>query len=570
MALGTYEAPYVHSNLINLNAQLTGNLDSSSEKYKEEINNQIEELKKIKEVLKTEADAFLDGKTPEEVMKEIRENGAIFQQIGIEVLNSPEILNVLRKTEIKYQNKTLNKIFGEKLPITIANGLVSEKQLIDEISTYIMTEMNFGTKTRSQQIDFLGELFSGLEKGLPPQVLKTYKRALTSKDGKIKKIIKTLLRSGAKKGIGPSLNKSVFYKTFEDKFRQILRSKDIVVDLTQLDDYLNNVKLGFKNIKWTDDYNQRLGTLGEDAFAVVINSETNSSMNITIEVVGNLNEEEIYNNFKGKVQGKMINYRSEDRFSQTDLLMTNKSGKTVRVQSKNLQKAYQAFVEGKNIPGFASLDGDKKYLDLIAQLQVSPMSSLSKSDLNNLSYLLANEVWFRSHKSIGGSGRSKYKAHGISKSGTMSNVAGMVTDIFSKEIKNFLGYAIDESMVVKKPAINANSFFLISNKILLPTYTIIEDLIQQLNKEQTKISRFKVSIKMPGDIGLPKSTTFYKNKADSVGGTLIKNGGYEDANLLREGQNVGQKIIDNLSFNNIGISFDINTLLSSSYVFSKI
>jgi hypothetical protein len=71
-------------------------------------------------------------------------------------------------------------------------------------------------------------------------------------------------------------------------------------------------------------------------------------------------------------------------------------------------------------------------------------------------------------------------ARGVMSSGsTMGHITTMVNQLLAKEITNFMGINIEE-VIQPHAASSANAFYLIANRVLLPSYLIIEDLIKEL------------------------------------------------------------------------------------------
>ena len=174
-----------------------------------------------------------------------------------------------------------------------------------------------------------------------------------------------------------------------------------------------------------------------------------------ITVIGDLTENQAWEKYKHLLSSKLITHHSKDKFSGTDLLITNSKGRTVRVQAKNLATAYQSFLVDGKIPGMISLEKDTKYLTLIQELESKGLLTLSDEDLSNISYLLANEIWFRLKGSLGEDSKRKISQQ----TGGLQYSQLIAEKIFSKQVANFLGVSLQDSFVLNDNKASGSNIF---------------------------------------------------------------------------------------------------------------
>lgn len=570
MALTSYNAPYVHSSIYRFNGQFGGSiLDTRSDEGKKQLNAQIAELNNLKKILEDEANQFLGGADWRTILTDMGESEKKMREIATDILNTPETVAILSGSKNNYTGARLAKAFPQIASeiFTYVDKTVdlSTKEAVDLISKIILNSMPSSVNNfEAWKNIFVGKISDGkgeFEKKFTEQI----KGKLTSEKGKIRKIVQQVLKSRTRSS---SKEKTQFINFFETEFRRRARDELTFVEESDIENYLSMVIAEFRKLKsnvFTGEASSMLGKLGEDFLAITMNG-TNT---LTFYVTGMLSEEKMLKDKELSVllNGTIKTHHKTSADSQTDLLITNnKTKKTIRAQSKNLQAAYQSVIdiERSSFPGMAKLQQETSYTGLIEQLRGTGTIHLSNGDLDNLSYLLANEIWFRANPSLGGSG----KARGVSNSSSiLGQTAQAVSRFFTQEITNFIGITVDNSITVHAEKANSyNSFYLISNKILYPTYLIIENLISQLKQETEKISRLQVTLdtsKSPGG-----AEAFYKSKIAAVAPEPLKaDGNYSNGNLVAVGTNKGSEIISSLTIRNIGLQFNIEKLLETSYTF---
>lgn len=564
--LMSFNSPYVHSNLSRFNKNLSGSvLDNRSEEGEQRLSQQIQELMQVRNMLKAEADAFLGGIPYQSFFTSLNSNQTKMAQIGIEILNRQHVIDILSGKMRGYSQQDLITAFPKLAPAlrkaVPEEGVLTAQQATTIVVDAVMKKMpkTGGKGSVQAQIDKLEKFFVNSQGEFEKEFREQVSGRLKSKTGKIKQIVQQAIhqRTNSK-----GSEKAMFVTYFRKEFMTLANQRLDFVTSNEIEEYLANIEKGVYALPdsvFTGEASSMTGKLGED-FMQIINTN-DAAFDVVFDLTGMMTEQEIQNSSKlrGSIQGIMTTHHAASKESQTDMLVTSKkTNKTVRVQSKNLQAAYQSLVSVRPFPGFAQIQGATKYVNLIQQLQNTGTIHLSEQELGELSYLLANELWFRTHQSM-----DLGMARGVNSSGsTMNQVVSMVNQLLTKEIVNFMGINIEE-VIHPNAASSANSFYLIANKVFLPSYLIIDDLIRELQQMQSDFARLSVSLDLSGSYG--SASEFYKEKMQSVG-ALDPAGNYTDSALVAVGQQKGQDIINNLKIHKIGLKFDMQKLMQSSYV----
>ena len=585
MAIGVGLIPYVHSHLYNLynpNTNFKTNFDYfKNNEYKEAMDELIGNLTIIRDNLKNEAEDFLGPLTAQQALKSLNNASISYQKIGIEILNSEEAIAVLGANEIdasklnfdSWQWQVSDRV-KEQIRNNISMSLSDVASIVSsDIAATILSAENTVKGQRSKITQYLG-----VSEATKKRINEAIKGRISSEKGKIKEIVKTELLKRTR-----STNKvrTRFISFFEKKFKEKLAMQtDIVYPNNQTpEDYLEKVKKGIQDLPadaFQENRSNIIGKLGEDFFKVV--EESDANVQIQIVVTGTESEQSLLQ--KGLIDKILKTHHDPTKESQTDMLLTH-NGKTVRVQSKNLQSAYQSVIsdtiDAKPIPGIARIQDTVGYLDLIDQLDKNGVLHLSNQDLANINYLLANEMWFRIMGTVEyytkmnekGEKEEYYKARGLNSKepAVLKDIAQKVNNYFTKEIQNFIGLSIDENIKAKplRSQSDSNVFYLVSNVALVPVYAIIDDLIKKIQEEDQKFSLFSVTlnrnISISGD-----EESFWKAKEAVL--PDMPEGEYTYQNpLLGVGAEKGSEIMHKLKIQRMNLNFDLDFLINSAWPF---
>lgn len=566
MALISTNDPYVHSNIYNFQRQIKGSiLDEQSAEGKERIEKQIKEIEKLRNQLKDKALTFLNGKTPEQVSKEILNPQAIYSRIGLEILRTNGMRNSLIANEA-YNAESLKNFFtddtlkGRISEIIKQNSINNEfitfsmDAIVDEVIKTLNNEKIFLNLTGGEQKAALKKIFNG--KAAQKRIDNKLKGTLRSEKGKIRNIITELIKESRLRPI-KTTSKNSSFDYFKQQFLKKIKDEKITTRNDQSpQEYLATL---YSNLQLDDikDTSNAAGILGEEWLKAVTISD--NEFGYDIEVTGKDSEDELAKKYKD--WQKMITHHKTDKMAQTDLLITNANGIRVRVQSKNYMEIMQKMIDiNNNIPVLAKIQEENSYLELMNALANVPNSNLTQDDIANVSYLLANELWFNT---VGSYGDNRRKV--TDEKGGLTYVVSQINKYMTKAVTNFLGITLDDAITVNSDA--SNIFFLINNSVLVPTYEILNGVINQLNNAKEQIFRIQMTL---NKTGIKKVWTnaedFYKAKKNSVN-RLDPSKNYSDSSLLGIGKAQGEAIVGSLMVHRVNLNIDLKTLLQSSYGF---
>ena len=563
MAIMSGDSPYVHSNYYNFLANVRSNPYkelSSGDSGKEELSSTLSELKNIRDSLKSAADDFLQGKSPQQLYNELI-NKNPFVDIAKKVILSPQAQRYLSGEGDFYNKTEVAKVLGPELAnlaIPELKGAITEQQFVGMIAQQI-----FGTneiRLSNQKTNIKTNIKN---KEMEKYLIEKIKQPFHSSNSRaLKQLVKEAMEE-AKIGKSKAKQNSVenFIKYFRQQVTQEVMNAKIPFkgDLTaELNKYLNAMEAFFRgNLKNNYTSKQASGAIAETAMAGLLTTITDSE--IQIKIIGDTSEKnvwlelgEVLNKSNGVIKG-------EDKQSYSDWLMTYK-GRTVRVQSKNYRDAIRSFI---NVDGIAT--GGGAQISLLRQENLIKLLDKLSSTSNVLGsykreevlYSLANELWFDMRNSLN-KGKKEDK-HAFNDQVLMDSLASIVI--------NYLGIVIDKGTVIN--AKQSNIFYFIFGEGLIPTYRIIDGMIMALQGQMDELSKIKFTREKTSVPGLQSATSFYEQKAASVAEGLNSEGGYSDPGLLGVGTSVGAQIVNNLTFRSINLQIDAETLYKSAYVFTK-
>lgn len=558
------KAPYVHSNIYNFHSQVDGGfLDTRSVHGQKRLNEQIDEVQHLRNQLKSAADDFLGGLTPQQASNQLLNNPRTYSKIALEILRSEKMRQSLIITN-QYSTQSVKNFFGNnKLQnrlreIIDTNDLatISAEELADEIMESMGGYQIFLNLSGAQQRQELGRVFTS--KAAEKRIKEKMRKKARSETGKIKQVIINLINESALRTTkANSLDQSFSYfsRTFLDK----IRGEKIVYKNGQTpQDYLSSVRQNIVGLRDYKDRSNAAGALGEEWLSAVTISDTAAGFDIG--VVGGGDEEGVIL----KDLERMVTHHKLSAQSQTDLVITNSTNqKKVRVQAKNYMDVLNKIITlDENIPLLAKVQEETGFLKLLQRLKGTPAGvSLSDNDLRGIAYLVANELWFNMKGSYGeGKGRNL-----TSTTGGLSSVVQQINNLMTSTLVNFIGVTIDESLTVHNEA--SNIFFLFSNSVLVPTYMLLDGIIAQLKNYENQIASLRVNLKRSGiKWAYSNAQKFHDAKRDSVD-RLDSSRNYQDEALVGVGRAQGQNIISSLNISKVNLKIDLHTLLTSAWSF---
>lgn len=553
MALNVSDGPYVHSNIYNFHSSMASNFLNSIDNGKGQraLEAQIAEIERVRNKLKEATDSFLMGKTPQQASTELLNRENTYSGIGLEILRTSKM-----RDSLMADNMLDVSSLQEKIPTVIFDQIDLDIMSLDTATEIVYRSLPKGfmgkEATMASQIKTLEDIFSP---SMEQEIRSEIKGKLRSENGKIRKVIGDLIqKSGAKKIDSSSRVTSLAY--FKQEF--LRRTKDLKVSYEGQtpEDYLEEVERQLVNFLNVSNKGNASGILGEQWMKAVTVADSQKGLIVDIELTGNLNEGE------GALaqMEKLVSHHQLKTQSQTDFIIVNQNGQKARVQAKNYMEINDAlFDENESIIPNYRLQSERKFLTLMNAL-VETGTGLADEDVQAMSYLLANELWFSTHNS-GPGGKRKLTGE---KTG-VSGVVARVDQFISKAMVNFLGITIDQSFDVRANA--SNLFYSFNNRLLVPTYMILDGIIENLKDVKNQLASLHLTVKRSGlDWAFHSAEGFYAAKREAVG-QLDPARNYSDSELVEVGVSQGNKVINSLQVSNVGLKIDIQTLLSSAYGF---
>lgn len=573
-------SPYVHSSIQHFQDNFKYTVASpNSDEGRRRIKYTREKLEKIAQELKVQAQDFLNGKTAKQLTNELLNTENTYTQIATRILTTRQMRNMLMGGKATYKIKDIQNILGYSIPDKILDIMkkegileITEDRLVDAIVEWLQENgANFFDLSFQKQKTKLKRPFKN-EK-VKQMIEKEMKRRLHSSKGKIKDIVtKAIQQANLKSNSSNTKHFNLAFEYFEKQFMSNLSNIYYNEKTQKPEDFLRRMRgeLEKRYVNTTDKSNVT-GDLSEVWETSVIISDNENGFNI--EMIGKLSENEIEQSTNPIISNlkKMKTHHDTNKFSQTDLVIVNPQGKKVRVQSKNTIEVLEKIRSGQRIPQIFSVQGKQEYVNLINQLNNTNVSHLSDDDISALSYLLANEIWFRTQGSYMRN-KNKTKAtqrrHKVRGDGLDETIHAINTYLM-QELTNFLGITIEDNIKPEKIKVYgsaSNILFFFANQVLVPTYEIIESLVHQLEKFEQDLT-FKLQVTLDvNSINTAGYTaaSLYKEKVNRAG-PLDWSRHYNDAELINVGAEVGEAIINSLTINRINIYGDLTTLLHSTY-----
>ncbi len=250
-----------------------------------------------------------------------------------------------------------------------------------------------------------------------------------------------------------------------------------------------------------------VGALGDEFYVSAY--EADEGVTIKIKSVGTVKEQDVERRFKKEFQGlgTLKTHHAQDKQSQTDILISNANGKTVRVQAKNSSLENQQYSNNDLINLNAHLEREKKLSQLLLALNIP--------DAEQIMYTVVNALWFGTHESVSGK-RSTGKLDietSEADSSILPKLSKELSILYSTKAENFIGITIKEAVANETQILKggASNIFFLKNGRLIPTYTLVDEVIKDLNQylkeEEEKLHGLHFSIKGA------KKTAWQYNKA---------------------------------------------------------
>lgn len=556
MAIGQQMAPYIHTSFLNFKREEFGTISKNIE-HSAKLMQKISELENIRDQLKAEADSFLQGKTVNELFNEVYANDVKFVMIARQVIASKQFYD---KLNLRLNTMNRNGADYEKIREIISNN-VKENLNATEVTELLLTKI----KKTSRVIDskeleaFFKEYFADIKDDKEINQLLAKKLSSLNKTGALYKGLKKIVQ---RKYFNTNIGE-VAYAVFEEEFNRLFEQKQFVEVKNHNNDsdkniYLKQVKDNFifyLSKKSATDISNLLGYGGEEIFTSV---NQVGGKEIVIETIGSKTEIEIH---KSDIPKNIYSLRKEKGQSYSDLSLTYK-GKKVRIQSKNSQKVLENF-DKKNSKALQQISLLKSESVLNFFERIKKVPNQLGIDLDEVAYVLANEAWFITAGNIRRENKIKYGP--IEKMGLFQSY---IDAALSNALINYLGVMLEDSVGAEDVKIelnNSNIFFLIDNKFLLPTYAIVDHLINNLKEWKSDIEGVYLKIDMKISSSKNARQLLEEKDLAIAPGRFITGGDYSDRRLLSAGMEQGREIMEQLRIKSINLNISLDTLMKSSY-----
>lgn len=542
-------APYVHSNIYHFNTDVQ--LIDQSFSAQEKLESIIANLEQMSTQLRSEAESFLGGRDYKEVSSELFDAPNTFRGIALKVVRNPD--------------------FGRKMLNAASLDVDSElPSVITDLVEYV------GTEVVQQGMSFRAFAEKVVEKVLPEKgkSVKIENSALNALFSNVQSTkVRVVNSPNFKKEVARALKKVApinvekIWAIFVASFREYTRGIEFTKESQSIDDFLEALHGPFiqalQNANIRDPANVS-GWLGEDfknALWTTLNSGTGAKGTFEFDFinVGSMTERALQTQVLERwgQEIKIAPFGTDTSKSHSDWVLRNSSGKMVRAQDKN-SSTFLTMVKtsADSIPQPIKLQDTIKYLSLQDKLRHYTESQLSEEDWTTLDYLMANTVWFSRFSSQG------QDTEGIE--GSVAQARDVINRILAEEIGYFTGVADIHDL--NKGA--NNTFFVIDNVILYPTYLIIDYIIHQLKKGADQLNRLQVTIDVNSvsfASGMENASAFYKAKLQAA--TAGFDGTSYDPGVLDIGSMQGDAILNSLQISRINLRFDIKTILTTAYNF---
>ena len=574
MALGTQTAPYIHTSFKNFSAMSleTNGFVLAGREGNKRIDERIEELTNIRESLKEAAYEFLGVET--DSVKTIKMNELFgissYSECALKVLQNREFYYTCSGHLTKYSKQSLNESLLGSEVLNSLSDTITEADLISQVMTTHFNEFKDKSFSEDAVRQKLTKIFneSAILEGLSTSTKNLLRK--NGKNSKLYKAIRDNLRASYKNTeVFPEIW-PVFITFFE---REV--SKQTIADNVSKQQFLNKFQIelqqALKKFGGRDASNL-MGAGSEEMFVSLMNSMDSNANTFSFQVVGSLSEDEVAKKLGASTDSVKTSLRDTSKQSDSDLLITNKDGMTVRIQAKNYLTPIEKFKKlDKNsesdIKLQAKLFQEESVLSFLDRAQRMGIN-LNLGNLDEVAYVLANEAWFST------AGNIQYKTRSLSAmehpvvkrdSGVFQN---MIDVVLSDVLLNYLGVMIESNADKKIADIkNSNIFFLIGAEELLPTYKIVDGLISNLKTWTT--GPYTVTARVNRD-KLNYSETSARKLLEAKESVVQPEGfrpagGYQNSALVSTGMELGAEIMKKLTLKSINLDVSLRALFNSSY-----
>lgn len=495
MNIGSNGRPYVHSNADNLMSNGSITLVESMVAQKD-IEHSITILQGISEQLKKEAEKFLMGCGAETVMPDILRLPDTYAGLAADIIQNKNIItSLLVSTSEGYVSKeqiskVLDKQEGEIEQIVLQKiNSLDEIIPIEKFAVIIGAAMGnkegkIIVKDTGATIENFFKFDKSAEDAAAQAVAEgSFKRLQSSKakNELVKRIKQILLSSDITHKYDKSKMEHSVDK-FMRAFKDIFLSRVSEINFWPIDYsprmYLKDFEETLRQILTKDiiEFRNAAGAINEEIIVAAYLADKTTTLTLT--AVGSKTEEDIVKQFPNLTT--MNTHHGGSKQSQSDIIIQNKKGMTVRAQSKTSTGEFTLKIENKETARIINhLQRSVNIYILLKSLNESGLFPINNID--NICYAIANALWFNTHESITGqreTGHFDYKK--VSDPNILPDVIKALNAILAQQIPSFMGISVDRAVNETKADMSGSNIFYIENGNLVPTYLEMNEVIRDL------------------------------------------------------------------------------------------
>ena len=585
-------SPYIHSRVYNF-VHFVGEINADAE-YQDELNS-------LKESLATWIRQLRDFEREIYIACGVTDYNELNQKLFIDSKNSYDKVTKAILTNPNFIRSLLpqiNREIAENIFKTLPNSQQFYDTLFNGIDTYDVSSFS------NLLIDYIRSQFSSNSKVIS---VETFENKFGQEFAKyIGNQTKLSIQSGTKRGAlgriargliqdkgfkGTYISRDSFVSNFKKFFNIEANNLNVVFTNDELNNHAQNVELAanaayeaVKGNKGLPAYISNLvGQLGEQNLSIAFD-QSELAVVVKVHQVGNITEDELYDTFS-KIDSnlKKLSIHDTNKQSQSDelleIVLPGRGTTLIRVQSKStlldqlvkIGDSYKENVQPQMLRFFNGKDSSGNNINITALFEnLVSKGIISDYDSKNLTYLLANMIWFNQVGSYEGNSRNGSKrTRRVGSTGGIGFSQAIVDRTLSQSIAEYIGLTTAESLGQEIKQIQlggSNIFYFLSGKVLFPISMVLEELLHQLNNEEQKLFNLHTQLQMRGAI-TNSAASLYKEKREKSGG--FKGGYlYQDAGLLSVGQTQGNEIVQKLGIK-INANFSIAAIINSAYNFAN-
>lgn len=585
-------SPYIHSRVYNF-VHFVGEINADAE-YQDELNS-------LKEFLTTWIRQLRDFEREIYEACGVSDYNGLNQKLFIDSKNSYDKVTKAILTNPNFIRSLLpqiNREIAENILKTLPNSQQFYDTLFNGIDTYDVSSFS------NLLIDYIRSQFSPNSKVISVETFENKfgqefakyignqtKLSIQSgtKRGALGRIVRGLIQDNGFKGA--YISRDSFVSNFKKFFNIEANNLNVVFTNDELNNHAQNVELAanaayeaVKGNKGLPAYISNLvGQLGEQNLSIAFD-QSELAVVVKVHQVGNITEDELYDKFS-KIDSnlKKLSIHDTNKQSQSDelleIVLPGRGTTLIRVQSKStlldqlvkIGDSYKENVQPQMLRFFNGKDSSGNNINITALFEnLVSKGIISDYDSKNLTYLLANMVWFNQVGSYEGNGRNGSKrTRRVGSTGGIGFSQAIVDRTLSQSIAEYIGLTTAESLGQEIKQIQlggSNIFYFLSGKVLFPISMVLEELLHQLNNEEQKLFNLHTQLQMRGAI-TNSAASLYEEKREKSGG--FKGGYlYQDAGLLSAGQTQGNEIVQKLGIK-INANFSIAAIINSAYNFAN-